>query len=281
MPSPPNTAPAAPVATHHHESFLRRIFGFLVWVGTGFGLFAHLVRGKSCSEEIRVYSVHQSFFLWALVLIGFIGAPFVRHFPSTAVFWGWIYVWVLLYTLVTVLFDVSTTKILLWLGIFSFAWLVGRYLEDLKHIAILTPLLAYFHSLSPRLDPGTATVVSWILLPVWLGSLFETFSWGRKTFTPNSIEEWFLGEGSEVTDRSGLKFRTQYRDIFETILGMGAGDLEAINASGQVVKRWPNILFLVFLWKNLDGILHQRTSLVENPKQEPVEVEEVNTRPKS
>jgi hypothetical protein len=257
------------------RSWLGRLFGFIGWVLTGFGLLGHLGRKKD-SEEVVVYAVHQSFFLWALILVGFVGAVFVSHWPGSAVVWGWVYLWVLMYTLVTVLFDVNTTRFVLWVGIFSFLWLAARYLEDLKHIPVVTDVLWYFASLRPQLSSGFAMIVSWLLLPAWIGSLFQTFSWGRKMFTPNSIEEWHLGEGSEVTDRSGLKFRTRYRDIFESVLGLGAGDLEAINGSGQVVKRWPNILFLAFTWKQLDAILHQRASLVDNTKAAPVEVENAN-----
>ena len=70
--------------------------------------------------------------------------------------------------------------------------------------------------------------------------------------------------GREITDRSGLKFRSRYRDLLETLLGLGAGDLEAVDANHQVVKRWENILFLAFLWRRLDEILHQRSAVVDN-----------------
>jgi hypothetical protein len=275
-----DTTPASPLTVVHRdrprESWFKRLFAFLAWLLTGFGLLGYLARGgRSTSEQVVVYAVHQSFFLWAIVLSGFVGAACARHWPNSAVVWGWLYLWVLLYTLVTLLFDVSTGKFLLWLGVFSFLWLICRYLEDVKHLPVLGHLLTYFSGLRPKLDPGFAAVVSWLLLPAWIGSLFHAFGRGRKTFTPNSIEEWYAGEGSEITDRTGLKFRTRYRDIFETFLGLGAGDLEAIDGSGHVVKRWPNILFLAFTWNRLDHILHERAATVENSREEPVEVEDV------
>ena len=185
---------------------------------------------------------------------------------------------VLLYTLVTLIYDMSTVKFLLWAGIFSFLWLGSKYLEDMKIMPILTDFLAYFNSLQPKLDPGFVIVISWILLPAWLGSLFQTFSRGRKTFSPNSIEEWYIGEGCEVTDRSGLKFRTRIGIFLRQFSALGSRDLEAIDGSGKVVKRWSNILFLAFTWKRLDAILHQRAATVDNPRNEPVEVEDVNRR---
>ncbi len=229
---------------------------------TGFGLLTTR-RRRASAEEIVVYSVHQSFFLWALLLAGFVGAECVKHWPGSAHVWGWIYLAVLLYTLVTLLFDVNTTKFLLWLGVFGFIWLAARYVEDLKHVPVVSGFAHYFGALHPSLDVGFATAISWLLLPSWILSLFHSFSQGRKTFTPNSIEETHMGHGCEIIDRSGLKFRRRYRDLFETILGLGACDLEAIDGNGHTVKRWENILFLAFTWDRLDEMLHQRAATME------------------
>ena len=173
------------------------------------------------------------------------------------------------------LFDTSTFKFLLWSGIFAFAWVVSKYFEDLRHVHMLSSVTHYLSGLKPRLDPGSVSVLSWLLIGPWLGSLCHAFGRGRKVFSPNSIEEWYLGEGSEITDRSGLHFRTRYRDVFETVLGFGSGDLEALDASGNVVKRWENILGLTFTWRRLDEILHQRSAVVDNAPEDPVEVETI------
>jgi len=250
---------------------VRRLASFVGWLLGGFGLVKsvrnHFRAGRAGhgagGDEIVVYCVHRSFFLWALILTGFIGAASVRHWPGSAGAWGWIYTLVLIYTLLTLLFDVGSLKALLWGGIFCFVWLGSLYLEDLKHVTALSGVGRYLGHLHPSLDPGFAAVVSWLLLIPWLGAMFHSFSRGRKTFSPNSIEEWYLGEGREITDRSGLKFRSRYRDLFETTLGFGAGDLEAVDGNHHVVKRWENILFLALLWKRLDLILHQRAAVVD------------------
>jgi hypothetical protein len=110
----------------------------------------------------------------------------------------------------------------------------------------------------------------------WIGALFQTFTNGRKRFTPNEISEWYVGEGCELTDRSGLKFRTRYRDILESVLGFGAGDLIAYDNSHNVIKKYESVLFLAFLWHRLDEILHERSALVDNAPENPVEVEETH-----
>src|SRR5436190_18143844 len=80
---------------------LKRLGAFLLWILGGFGLIAALRRRRSARfkiEEISIYCLHRSFFLWALILTGFIGATAVRHHGSPLL-WGWVYIWVLLYTL--------------------------------------------------------------------------------------------------------------------------------------------------------------------------------------
>ena len=251
---------------------LKRVGAFTLWLLTGFGLLGHLVGRKRATrtEEIVVYSVPRSFFLWAIILTGFVAAACLRHYPGTALLWGWIYIWVLLYTFVTLLFDVSTPRFLLWAGIFTLVWLTSKYLEDVRDMYLLSGAFDHIRSLHPTVSAGFVSVVSWLLLFPWIGGLFHSFSRGRKTFSPNSIEEWFLGEGREILDRNGLKFRSRYRDLFESVLGLGAGDLEAVDANQQVVKRWESILFLFFVWERLDQVLHQRAAVMETSPNNPV-----------
>ena len=74
-----------------------RAGGFLWWLITGFGLFAFLWKGKAARfkiEEVVVYTVPRAFYLWALILTGFIASAVVRHSPAyirVAEVWGWIY----------------------------------------------------------------------------------------------------------------------------------------------------------------------------------------------
>lgn len=272
------------VQRHPRPGFFHRLFGFIGWVFTGFGL-AHAFRKHGPTygdQEITVYTVHSAFFLWPLVLVGFIGAGIVHFWalkhPGVAVVMGWVYVATLTYTLVSLLFDFSTWKFLLWTGIIVFIYVLARLVEEKKHILILSHFFGYVRGLHPKLDTGFAMMMSWLLLIPWIGALFTTFTNGRKRFTPNEISEFHLGEGMELTDRTGMQFRTRYRDLFETLLGFGAGDLQAVDGTGTVRKHWENILFLAFLWPRMDKILHQRAATVDNTPEEPVEVEEIRRK---
>src|SRR3954469_667264 len=204
-PVPPIPAPAsAPAAPPHLQRQLephaggfaasvKAIFAFLWWILTGFGLLKHLFGrgGKAAAhtraEEIVVYTVHHSFYLWAIILIGFVASACVNHWPGSAHAWGWIYIFALLYTIVTLLFDVNTKKALLWGGIFLLLWIASKYLEDMKHLTVLSGVWGSRAHLRPELNPGMASVISWMLLIPWVGALFHTFCRGRKAFSPNSI----------------------------------------------------------------------------------------------
>jgi hypothetical protein len=224
-----------------------------------------LIRGRRGNiDEVTVYSAHPSFFLWLLILVGFVSAAIVHRSPDWAGFFGWFYVWTMLYFLVMLMYDFSARKLGLWVLIFTLIWLAARYVELLKNIAVLSSLFDYFRSLQPELDPGFATALSWLLLLPWIGSLLHMALNGRKKFTPNEIGEFHFGEGSELTDRSGLRFRTQYRDVLETILTFGGGDLLAVDNHQNVIKRWDNIIGLFFFWKDLDRVLHQRAAVMDS-----------------
>jgi hypothetical protein len=245
--------------------FLR---SFGLWVFSGFGLLG----GKN-EEEIVVYTVDKGFFLWGLIATGFLGAAWVHFFPGSSNFWGWTYILVLAVTFVALLRELSTWRFAFWAGVTLLAYLLIRY--PLGSLGILPGLALWLAGLNPGLVPDTAVVISLILTGIFISSLVISFANGRKTFTPNSIEEWHFGRGSEIQDRGGLRFKTTYRDILEAFFGLGSGDLVAYDRNNRVVKRYENVLFLFFLWNKMDRILHQRFSLVDNLPDEAIAVQNI------
>jgi hypothetical protein len=220
-------------------------------------------------DEVTVYSAPPSFCLWILILAGFIGSPIVRAYPQYAGIAGWLYTGVIVFLLITFLYDISTKKLALWIGIFLLLFLSSEYVEHVRNIAILGWVSNYLAELQPKLDPGTATVMSWVLLFPWIGSVLDMLLNRCKRFSPNEIAEFHFGDGNELTDRSGLRFRTKYRDLLETLLTFGGGDLLAVDNHQNVIKRYENIIGLYFKWNALDRVLHQRAALIEDDKDDP------------
>lgn len=253
-------------------SGVKSVFGLGFGAVRGvFGRFTARPRFKV--EETVVYSVHQSFFLWPLIFAGFFVSLIVRHFPAHAEGWTWAWIWLVFYTFIMVFFDLSTIKMIMWTGIFALVFMTSKWFQDVRHISILGHLFSHFHNLHPVISGGVASVLSWLLFGPWVVALVETARCGRKSFSPNGIEERRIGEGREITDRSGLHFVAQYRDLLETLSGFGAGDIVATDGTGKVIKRWENIVGLFFYWGRLDEILHQRSAVVDNSQTDPVEAE--------
>jgi hypothetical protein len=257
MPEEDSKPPAPPAAakTKGSSKIGRVIFA-------PFTAIAFLVRGRSKIDEIVVYSAPPAFYLWIVIAVGFALKGLVPVYLSELAA-GWIYIFTLIYFVLALLYDMNLKKLGLWTLVIVALWLFAKYMENLRDIAILGPILHHFAALEPRYDRGTVTVLCWLLLIPWVCSLFEMRFNRKKKFSPNEIAEFHFGEGSELTDRSGLRFVTKYRDVLETLLGFGGGDLLAVDNHQNVIKRYENIVGLWFYWDKLDRVLHQRATLVD------------------
>ena len=256
-PKEPPTKPQSSAAQINFVTKIGRIFT-APFVAVG-----HIVRGGSRIDEIVVYSAPPAFFLWVVIFTGFLLRLVVTNHILTEQAGAWIFIFVLVYFLLAVLYDMSLKKLVLCTLVFAVLWLFAKYVESLRNIAILGPILQHFKDLNPKYDPGTVSVICWLLLIPWIASIFEMVFNRKKQFSPNEIAEFHFGEGSELTDRTGLRFQTKYRDVLETMLGFGGGDLLAVDNHQRVIKRFENIIGLWFHWDKLDRILHQRATLLE------------------
>ena len=220
-------------------------------------------KGTPDLDEIVLYSAPPAFFLWIVLAVGF-GLRLLCPGVITASAGAWIFIFTLLYFLLALLYDMSLKKLIICTLVVAVLWLFAKYMESLHRVAILGPILNYFARLDPQYDPGTVTVICWLLLIPWVVSLFEMALNRKIKFSPNEIAESHFGEGSELTDRMGLRFQTKYRDVLETLLGFGAGDVLAVDNHKRVIKRYENMVGLWFKWAKLDRILHQRETMLED-----------------
>ena len=249
-------------------------------IAAPFVVIGHLVRGKTKIDEVVVYSAPPAFFLWIVIAMGWLlnllcpkimttSAGIITRSGGilTASAGAWIFIFTLIYFILALLYDMSLKKLILCTLVVAVLWLFARYMEGLHNIVILGWIMKYFASLNPQFDHGTVTVICWLLLIPWVSSLFEMAFNRKKKFSPNEIAEYHFGEGSELTDRTGLRFMTKYRDVLETLLGFGGGDLIAVDNQQRVIKRYENIVGLWFKWDKLDRILQQRSILVDDEKE--------------
>ena len=216
------------------------------------------LRRRQTVDSMRIYSVKTDFFLWSFIVMGSILATTVRVDPLAAGICGWVYAWFFVVFVASVIYDLNAKRLAMWAIIFFAIWMGLQYAQDVKHWIILGAITHHLASLHPQLDPGFASFLSWVFVIPFTYSLYRMVAFGMKRITPNEIIEYHFMEGNELMDRQGIKFKTQYRDLLETILGFGCGDLVALDNHGNEFKRYPNVLFLYFLWPRLERIIEQR-----------------------
>jgi hypothetical protein len=272
--SEPSTNPPQP---EHPRRPRARLLGVVVAiVGAPYFLLRRLFGKGRTIDEIVVYSAPPAFYLWVVIAMGFGLSALVPTLVSEQVA-AWIFITVLFYFLIAILHDLGLRKLVTVTLFIALLWLFARYMENLHHTVILGRILKHFADLNPHFDRGSIHVLCWLLLIPWCGAMLEMVLNRKKKFSPNEIAEFHFGEGSELTDRAGLRFVTKYRDVLETILGFGGGDLLAIDNHQTVIKRYENIVGLWFYWGKLDRILHQRATLVddddENESKKPTSTE--------
>ncbi len=279
----PTPAPTVVSAKSHRPNFIVTTFHFIWWILTLGGFIPGLLHRRHAKfqmEELTVYTIEQSFFVWPLVFMGFVGSFWVRHWAGSAGFFGWVYCWTMLFCILAVVTNIDTIRLLIWAAVLGFFWIGGKYLEEVKGLRILSPVFGHLQHLSPKLDTGFASFESWLLLAILIYALFGSYANGRKTFSPNGIEEHYLGRGGDIVDRSGLHFVCRYPDLLESLLSFGGGDVVAIDGTGKIQKSWHNILFLFFRWSRMQEILEQRAAVMDNaiPDEKPATAAVVEAR---
>jgi hypothetical protein len=271
----PPTVTVTPTATQ--PSFISTVAGG-AWRGASsfVGLASRFTpRPRFKVEETICYSVHPSFYLWPLIIFGWIIGALIHYNPSHALGYSWMYIWILFYTTMMLMFDIGAIKLVVASAFLGLIIVSAKYIEEVRHIILLGHIFKHFQHLQPTMSYGVPAVLSWMFFIPWSIMAIEAYRSGRKSFSPNGIEERSIGIGREVTDRSGMHFTCHYPDLLETFVGFGSGSLTAMDSNNKTIKEWHNILGLYFIWPRIDEILHQRSAVVDNAANDPVEVENV------
>jgi hypothetical protein len=136
----PPTVTVTPTATQ--PSFISTVAGG-AWRGASsfVGLASRFTpRPRFKVEETICYSVHPSFYLWPLIIFGWIIGALIHYNPSHALGYSWMYIWILFYTTMMLMFDIGAIKLVvasafLGLIIVSAKYSIRAYLQAFSAFA--------------------------------------------------------------------------------------------------------------------------------------------------
>lgn len=245
---------------------LSEAWGFVRFVFSGFGLFDAVLRkrrGANRLEEVIVHQFHTGIYLWLWILFGFVSSCLVSWGADASLF-GWLYLMVVMYTLITVLFDISRNMMLVVLLAIGFVGVSGLYLQDHVNLPVISSLYSFFVGMQVRLDPGFARALSWLLLIPFGCVLVQAYFDGHVRITSNEIEVYHYGKMTDSISRIGKRIRERYRDLNETLLGLGAADMVVIDYNGKEERLFQNIVGLRYRWAEIDRMLEVWDVEVQN-----------------
>jgi hypothetical protein len=76
--------------------------------------------------------------------------------------------------------------------------------------------------------------------------------------------KFHYGQMTESISRVGKRIRERYRDLNETVLGIGAADMVVIDYNGKEERVFENVVGLRFQWGHIDKILEAWDTQVQN-----------------
>lgn len=211
-------------------------------------------------HEIKFVAYPKLFFIWPLLLAGFLFYPFANKLNDFGLeTLGWIYVIIILLVVLTLAVDVNRNVAIFLVVVGIAFWLLGEFLEN-KGFTIVGNIYAWLNSLDVRYEPKLGLAISIVLSLPFLVLLIYAHVDDRWRITHNEFEHYSLGRMDDSLGRGAKTTRTAFPDVFEMLLGL-AGTLIVYNATGtKELRRIPHVLFLPFVRKKLNRIL-ERTAI--------------------
>ena len=111
-------------------------------------------------------------------------------------------------------------------------WLGVLWLQDAKNVTIFASLSAFIAGLQPTMSPHALTLLSSILLIIYLIMIAYAFINDRWRITSNEIEHRSLGHRDDATGRGAKRVLASYPDVLELLICM-SGTITVFSATGN------------------------------------------------
>ncbi len=193
-------------------------------------------------------------YCWPIMLMGFIGA-LATHWGASPIVIGWIYVWVILLTLIVLGTDISRNSILVWALVVGLVLAVGALVNAKFQIPVLHWIYSHFAAHGVQFNYGIGMSLSELLLIVFVVIGFQALLDGRHEISSREVTHRRFLRASESWPLNINRVRMDWPDLMEMFVLFGAGHLVIIDQDRREVLRIPNIPFLWFFRDEVNRIL--------------------------
>lgn len=205
--------------------------------------------------SIVIYSYPEFVYAWPMIFFGFLLASLQNWGMLGETTAGWTYIIIIALVTLTMGVDLGRNASIFCLVLFVGMWLGVLWLQDAKNVTIFASLSAFIAGLQPTMSPHALTLLSSILLIIYLIMIAYAFINDRWRITSNEIEHRSLGHRDDATGRGAKRVLASYPDVLELLICM-SGTITVFSATGNkqllVIK---NVPFLPLRMKKISRIL--------------------------
>jgi len=216
---------------------------------------------KQKDIEARVKGRSDLYYTWPLILVGFMYPLILAATSQQAATWTWIVT--LTVVILTCASDWNRIVTLIMILITAFCWVGIVYLNS-TGVTIFKSVYNFFAEIEqPDLTP-VAAIMALLCLICFISAEIQSFLNNRWSFRPNVISrlELFEGEAPVVQGQNVPEFL--YPDLWELLLGFGAGTIVITNNQSHEQHRIKNVLFLWFRKRRIRRICHTQQVTVRS-----------------
>lgn len=212
-------------------------------------------------DSIYVASFPEIIYLWPTVLVLFLCAILQNVVGVDPVTLGWLAIITFSLNLLILVQDFDQKKFII-LTLSLVAVFLGAWIIRLYGFTFLQTLLGWFFGFQPQMSTDAYVLFGLILLVllIW-GVVSPLFSYWR--LEQNEFIHYTQPIGKDMSiARTGCTIYKEVPDVFECILGFGAGSL-VIRRENQVIATIPHIPFLGLRMNSIEHMLSETRVVVE------------------
>lgn len=252
----PVAAPPAAAAVPSRERSGLRLLGVLLlplrWLGR---VFAFRYREAQGTQVLAFTSFNSLIYAWPVAAVGLLLHLAWWTGIGGAETLGWIWLTVIIFTLILLGTDINRTAMLVWFLGIGLVLALGALLNAYYHIPLLGYIYRHFDRLEVRFDPGTSAALSELVLLMLAVVVVHALLDGSHEISSREITHRRFLRANESWPLGLNRVKLDWPDLMEMIVLFGAGHMVIIDQDRKEVLRIPNIPFLWFFRRDVERVL--------------------------